>query len=131
METNRSKAALSGRRRVNRYETHPRKGKSFLRDRNKRDGKVRQRIAGKQPTERQHGPEENRQENLLSGMLKPIGRRTPKDAVSSKSKKPKPKVLELPGNLGEEQLPAVTAHCLTKQMPGRTEDRRKVKKTGT
>lgn len=52
-------------------------------------------------------------------------------AVSSKSEKPKPKVLELPGNLGEEQLPAATMHCLTKQMPGRTEDRRKGKQTGT
>lgn len=52
LETNRSKAALSGRRRENRYETHFRKGKSFLRDRNKRDRNVRQRIAGKQRTER-------------------------------------------------------------------------------
>lgn len=47
----------------------------------------------------------------------------------SKSKKPKPNVLELPGNLGEEQLPAVTMHLLTKQMPGRAEDRRKGKPT--
>lgn len=88
-------------------------------------------MAGKQPTERQRGPEENRQENLVSGMLKSIGKRRPKDAVSSKSKKPKPKVLELPGNLGEEQLPAITVHCLTKQMPGTTEDGRKGKQTGT
>lgn len=65
LEINRSKAILSGRRRKNRYKTHLRKGKSFLRDRNKRDEKVRQRIAGKQATERQHGPEEDRQDNLI------------------------------------------------------------------
>lgn len=52
LETNRSKAVLSGRRRENRYETHLRTGKSFLRDRNKRDRQVRQRIARNQATEK-------------------------------------------------------------------------------
>lgn len=126
LETNRSKAVLSGRRRENRYETHLRTGKSFLR-------------------QKQEGWESQAENSWKSGHRKGsmdlrrtreprkwnAGAHWKEGAVSSKSKKPKPKVLELPGNLGEEQLPAATMHCLTKQMPGRTEDRRKGKQTST
>lgn len=132
LEINRSKTVLSGRRRAKRYMMRKNIGRenpSWERERWESQAENSCKTAhrtgiwtqGRQPRE--------------PGILKPTGGRRCVRCCSKQSKKPKLKDIEgseLPGNLqGWRGATAFSHHALMKQMPSRTKNRRKGKKTGT